>query len=411
MTGDYEDRETRVQRARERQDGQPVAAVARPISAYPAPLRYVMELIHRYVVMTPEQLLVTALWVLHTHCIDAADQSPYLAVTSPRPRCGKSRLMEILQLVVVKPWMAVMPTEAVLYRKVSKETPTLLLDEVDAIFSVRNGEKYEPLRAVVNVGNRQGATVPRCVGPAHEVKEFNVFCPKVLAGIGTLPSTVADRSIPIRLERKTREDDVRRFASREVKPKGKAVHTHVRKWARENVDDLKDARPVMPDELDDRAQEGGETLVAIADALGCGEEARQALVALYDGSRADDQQSVSERLLADIRTVFTHDGDPKTISNADLVGALCRMEEGEWNHWYGRAIEPRDISKLLRDYGVKSKPVHIAGTKGTERGYERDDFYDAWQRYLPPPEDEPADTPDDEPAPVDDDDDICLEDF
>src|SRR5438094_829259 len=88
-----------------------------------------------YVVFPYEAALVAAvLWVAHTHAVDAFDVTPYLAVTSPEKRSGKTRLLEVAELLVSRPWRVVRPTEAVLFRKIEKDCPTLLLDEVDAIF-------------------------------------------------------------------------------------------------------------------------------------------------------------------------------------------------------------------------------------------------------------------------------------
>src|SRR4051794_26175807 len=77
-----------------------------------------MTFIRTYVVMSPAQILVTALWVIHTHCFEHAEQTPYLSVTSPERRCGKSRLLEVLALLVHKPWNTIIPSEAVLYRRI-----------------------------------------------------------------------------------------------------------------------------------------------------------------------------------------------------------------------------------------------------------------------------------------------------
>src|SRR5262249_35146022 len=55
-----------------------------------------------------------------------------------------------------------------------------------------------------------GAVVSRVQGQTQRLVDFQVFCPKVLAGIGDLPSTVADRSIPIRLAWKKRREPTAR---------------------------------------------------------------------------------------------------------------------------------------------------------------------------------------------------------
>src|SRR5205823_998737 len=83
-----------------------------------------------------------------------------LAVTSPEKRSGKSRLFEVLEILVANPWKVITPTEAVIFRKIDKDRPTLLLDETDAIFGKRNGENYEGLRALLNAGNRRGRHGP-----------------------------------------------------------------------------------------------------------------------------------------------------------------------------------------------------------------------------------------------------------
>src|SRR5713101_2879419 len=126
------------------------------------PLDKLIALLRKYVVMTEPQYLVTALWIVHTHGVLCFDQTPYLTVTSPERQCGKSRLLELLELLVPRPWATIMPSEATLYRRIAKETPTLLLDEADAVFAPGNENRYEGLRAILNAGHRRGATVTRC---------------------------------------------------------------------------------------------------------------------------------------------------------------------------------------------------------------------------------------------------------
>jgi len=45
----------------------------------------------------------------------------------------------------------------------------------------------------------------------------NFYCPEALAGIGELPDTVADRSIPIRMRRPRPGESVKRFRMRDVR--------------------------------------------------------------------------------------------------------------------------------------------------------------------------------------------------
>jgi hypothetical protein len=170
----------------------------------PEILEGVRRLLCRYIVCSNEaQVTAVTLWVAHTWVIDAFDYTPYLQISSPVKRCGKSRVFDCLKLLCAKPWVVVSITEAVMFRKIEKDAPTLLLDEVDAIFTAKNGDDgKEALRALLNAGFERRATVARCVGPDHKLREFRVFCPKALAGIGKLPDTVADRCIPIIMARR-----------------------------------------------------------------------------------------------------------------------------------------------------------------------------------------------------------------
>jgi uncharacterized protein DUF3631 len=370
-----------------------VSASAASAIRAPSSRRLVPELVtfvRRYVVMPDEQLLVVALWIIHTHCVEAFEQTPYLSVTSPEKQCGKSRLLEVLELVVARPWMVALPSEAVVYRHVQEVTPTMLLDETDAIFNPRTADKYEGLRALLNSGHRRGAKVPRCIGTSTDIAEFSTFCAKVLAGIGMLPDTVADRSIPIRLERRTRDEEIDRFRRHEVKPTADVLRKQIVRWAAQNGATFADVHPAMPDELSDRMQESCESVVVIADALGCGDDARTALVTLFAAERLDDQETMRMRLLRDIRTVFGEQERAigkrcSAVRTETLVLRLSAMEEAPWGTYYGRGIEPRDIASLLRHFGIRSTTVRAAGAAGARpaKGYKRDHLQAAWDRYLP----------------------------
>ncbi|HEX9044437.1 MAG TPA: hypothetical protein VF802_05355 [Candidatus Limnocylindrales bacterium] len=119
--------------------------------------------VRRYVAFSlPEQATAIALWIAHTHVIDSSDTSPYLAITSAERQCGKTLLLDLLELLVARVWRAVLPSDAIVYRKIDRDRPTLLLDEADAIFGRAASDRYEGLRALLNAGNRRGTRVPRC---------------------------------------------------------------------------------------------------------------------------------------------------------------------------------------------------------------------------------------------------------
>ena len=340
----------------------------------------VARYIRRFVVITPTQADAIALWVAHTHVADAAETTPYLSVTSPTKRSGKSRLREALELVVHEPLSVSNISDAALFRAVSEKVPALLLDEADAIFKAR---EREDLRGMLNAGYRRGAVVYRMGGKQMtELQPFEVFCPKAFFGIGDfLPDTIVDRAIPVRLKPKTREETVERFRRREVEPDGFELRDRLADWLEPQIDHLFAARPHLPDELDDRAQDSWEPLLAIAELAGGDWPARalETALALSSPEAREDDESMAKRLLADIHSVFETTGAER-FKTADLIDELCKIEESPWGDWYGKTLSAQALSKLLRDWRIKTLPVWAEGK--TVRGYKAEQFADAFHRVL-----------------------------
>jgi len=340
--------------------------------------------IHRFVVLNDDQAIACALWVAHTHVLDASDQTPYLWVTAPEKRCGKTRLLEVLALLVARPWLTGRTSPAAMVRKIDQERPTLLLDESDAAFQ---GDKdyAELLRGLLNTGHKSNGKYSACVGQGANIsfRDFSTFSPKAIAGIGQLPDTVADRAIPIRLQRKAGSEKVERFRERKVRPQADPLSSRLQLWAGRSVALLSDAEPELPEQMSDRAQDGAEPLLAIADAAG-GEwpqRARQALVALFQGGTPDDD-SLGVRLLSDSRAIFDSLAVDR-VSSADLCNALKELDEGPWKDLYkGKGLSLRDLARRLNPFGVISGSIRLNDGR-TPKGYYRSSFETAWQRYCP----------------------------
>jgi hypothetical protein len=298
-----------------------------------------------------------------------------------------------LQLLCNKSFLVISPTEAVLFRKIEQDTPTLLVDEVDTIFK-QNGpdENKEGLRAILNAGFYRGATVPRCVGPQFDLKDFRVFCPKALAGINKcIPDTVADRSLTIVMARQM-PGQSERFRAREATPATKPIAEALQNWARIDTKiQLSNARPDISGELGDRAADICEPLLAIADMAGeeWPEAARASLVKLCTESESDDD-AIGVQLLRAIREIFTRQEDGR-IQTRDLLLQLIERDNGEpWGTWWSRDILKDDnirgpsgrMAKLLKPFGIKPEDIWIPGA-GAVKGYKLESFRDAFSRYIP----------------------------
>lgn len=267
--------------------------------------------------------MTTALWILHTHAFEASETTPYMSLSSAEKRSGKTRLLEVLELLVRSALPAANISTAAVFRVIEDRQPTLLLDEIDAIFTPKTDK--EELRGILNAGYRQGAVVYRMGGAKMTTLEpFSVFCPKVFAGIGELPDTIRDRSVGIRLERRTRDEQIERFRRRDVEEQAEPLRQSCESLASHHLATLTYARPVLPDELDDRAQDCWEPLLAIADLAG-GDwpvRARAAAIQLSTGQEREDE-SMGAKLLKDIHAVFSANGTQR-YRTADLIDELAK---------------------------------------------------------------------------------------
>lgn len=343
----------------------------------------VRDFVRRYVVVTDAQAIVLALWIAHTHAIDAAETTPYLTVTSAEKRSGKTRLLEVLELLVRAAVRASNLSDAVLFRILSVSTRTLLLDETDAVFAPKSNR--EELRGLLNAGYRRGSPAYRMVGEGAKMRAepFECFGPKVLAGIGELPDTIADRSFPIRLKRKAAQEDVERFRRREAAEAAESIRAALKAWGTEDADQLDAIRPHLPDELDDRGQDAAEPLLAIAEVAGgeWPEQARRALVALRSEQAGADDETIGVRLLVDVAAAFERT-EADRLSTERLLELLMEDDEAPWTEWHGRPLTARGLARLMRPFSIRSGTVRLADG-ATPKGYKRESFVDAWTRYLP----------------------------
>jgi hypothetical protein len=143
------------------------------------------------------------LWAAHTHLMDAWDSTPRIAFLSPEPGSGKSRALEVTELLVPNPVEAVNVTAAYLFRKVGETSPTILYDEIDTVFGPKAKENEE-IRGLLNAGHRRGAVAGRCVVRAKsvETEEIPAYCAVALAGLGGLPDTLLSRSVVVRMRKR-----------------------------------------------------------------------------------------------------------------------------------------------------------------------------------------------------------------
>jgi hypothetical protein len=330
------------------------------------------------------------LWVAHTHLMDAWESTPRIAFLSPEPGSGKTRALEVSELLVPLPVEAINVTPAYLFRKVGDEKgrPTVLYDEIDTVFGPRAKENEE-IRGLLNAGHRRGAVAGRCVvkGKTVETEEIPAYCAVALAGLGWLPETILSRAIVARMRRRAPGEHIEPYRRRVHAPEGHPIRDRLATWARTMEASLSNAWPVMPEGIVDRDSDVWEPLLAVADAAG-GDwptRARCSAVALVAASR-ESVPSLGVRLLSDLRTVF---GEKSAMATDNILAALNALEEAPWGEILkGKPLNALALAQRLRQYGVSSKNVREG--ERVVKGYTADDLADAWSRYLPPSSDRAA---------------------
>lgn len=321
------------------------------------------------------------LWIAFCYSIPQFDYAPRLCFWSPEKRCGKSLALEVVSHLLPNPLMTSSISSASLFRILDRDnSKVILIDESDTVFG-RNGdkEKAEALRQLLNASFKRGQSVIRCEPPKYEPREFKIFAPIALAGIGTsaIPETVADRALMIEMRRMLPNEQILEFESDEVEKYFFPVKEKLQNFATENESKYRELRPELPREsLNPRARDLWKPLYKVAECAG--EEwikkALLASVALSSGESDPEEASLSLRLLSDTREVFLEE----QLATRDLIDRLRSLEESPWA--YLERFNPSVLAHLLKNYGIKPKPF----SGGKVRGYYRKSFEDSWSRYLDP---------------------------
>jgi hypothetical protein len=342
-------------------------------------LEEVSRLIERFVILPLSAPGTVALWIAHTYVFQAFDATPRLCIRSPVKRCGKTTLMRVLARLVWRPQFSSGISSAALFRTVEKYQPTLLIDEMDA------AKDNEELRGVLNSGHTRGGAIVRCVGDNYEPQKFSTWCPTALAYIKQLWSTVEDRAIRIPMRRQMNTERRERLRTKDLEPSAAFLRRKMARWAEDHFEVLAEAHPVIPGELDDRAADNWEPLLAIADAMGGPWPGRARTAAVCLSNDRDEMEEDYGLLLLDDLFDLVETGALQMdagLSAEDTCSQLYLMSDRPWSRW-GRLPEglmPVHLAKILRPFGLKS--VQRRHGVSVVRRYELEPLRDAFRRYL-----------------------------
>lgn len=342
-----------------------------------------VAIIRRHIVLSDAQANAAALWIAMTWFISTILVAPLALINAPEKSCGKTQLLDMIGRLSANYLFAANITAAVLFRLIERCNPTICIDEVDTFIS-----QNDTLKGIINAGHtRTSAFVWRIVGENHEPKSFSVWAAKALAGIRLekhLPDSTMSRGIVFNLRRKMAHETIERLRHADNEA-FELLASKLARFALDYAEQVRRARPPIPEQLSDRAQDNWEPLLAIAQCAGPEwlQRATDAAIELSDVS--DTSVNTGNELLADIQHVFKKKNAAK-ISTADLIEALCADEEAAWATYNrGKPLTPRQLARQLAAYGISSKTVRL-GAKDTPKGYDKAQFADAFARYLAAPE-------------------------
>lgn len=358
------------------------------VEAWPQPveaaalLRELAATIRRHVILPPAAADCCALWIAHTWVHERFQHSPRLSITSPAKRCGKSTLLDVLRATCHRPMKADNISASGVFRTVEALRPlTLLIDEADAFM----GENEE-LRGVLNSGFERSGEVIRVVEVQgeHQPIRFATYAPVALAGIGALPGTLEDRAVPVVLQRKGAAETVVKLRAPGARAALHDLQRQLARWSADRRGRLS-TDPAVPEAMGDREGDISVPLLAIADDAGGAwpERARVALLTVFGRRTASEgNMEAGALLLSDLRTLF-FELSAERLASAQIVERFGQMEERPWPEWrHGKPMSAPQLARALAPFSIRPGPFRLPGGEFA-RGYQRDDFTEAWARYLP----------------------------
>jgi Protein of unknown function (DUF3631) len=339
-------------------------------------LNQISQMLSRHMVLPIGAADAIALWTAHTHCFQAFNHTPRLHITSPERQCGKTTLLRILGCLVPKPLRVKNVSHKAIFQVVEQHSPVILIDKAES-FIFDNDELCDILVA----GHERDDCAIRYLGDEKELRTFAVFSPAVISGIGAIPGSLQDQSIPIRLFRAKPGELCQQFDSRKTLQE-ENLRRKLARFAADHFQQIKDSIPTMPPSAYNRLADNWRPLFAIAEIASSDwpDRVRAAYVALVD-QRDQDPQDIGVMLLADIRQIFTELHGIDRILSSGLVQALNAMTDRPWSQVHkGRPASQIWLARKLGAFDIYPGTIRVE--EKNAKGYYLTAFCDAFERYV-----------------------------
>jgi len=349
--------------------------------------RRICERLAYYLDFPPESaagaLATLTLWAMLTYCYPAWSTVPYLSIGGALGS-GKTTVFRLLARLVFRAIESSNMTAACLFRTLHECGGVLLLDEAERL---RDGSpEAGELRSILLSGYKRGSPAMRLekVGDGFRRAEFDVYGPKALASIASLPEALSSRCIQLTMLRARPDSSKPRRRIDADAATWQALRDDLHAIALQNGATwlaLASCADVVPSTLAGRDFELWQPLLALArwlDDAGAGglcSLVRDFAIEAAESARDDATPAADEtllRLLAESVVAGTH----FTLTAGALAKRAREVDETTFKTWSAKGV-----SNTLKRYGCvthKSRGVkaygrvELARLRRIERAYGLD---------------------------------------
>jgi hypothetical protein len=338
-------------------------------------------------VLAAAALVVSTLIALCSHVCEQFAKLPQFGIVAPTPGFGKSTLLKVLQRLVSRPWATKHATAPAIYRHLRRQPrSTLLLDALENQNLMADSVICTILDACHEGGNK--ALVEDKESITIEIHVLVIWA--IRGAIRDVPSNILSRGVQIEMQqgmpriREIRRNDPEFYGDLDI------AREEIQKWAATCTLNF---NPDIPVELsgDSRLKDVCLPLLSVADSLGHGAEAREALIEL---SAARPPQDDGEQASKDAKLVFEALGVDR-ITKKDLAQGIVQRGDPMWGYYRGldgrqtpHELRPTEMANLFGRFHIYSKTVWPKGPRkpgSSAAGYYRTQFEKVWAKHCTDP--------------------------
>jgi hypothetical protein len=362
------------------------------------------ELVHRRIVdylqqhiyfQNKEHFDMLAVWVMGTYLYRAFRYYPYMHFNSEKGS-GKTLLMELLAPIAFNGVLMAQPPASTVLKLIEQDAATLFMDEVEGLEAGKSGGGQ--LKSILKTGfSRSGVYYNGDIA-------FRTYSPKCFAGINLLDDVLADRTIVVRLLRKTGYDELKQYRETPLARKGQAAlrdelyHFGLRYGPAiaEDYDSETTLYESLP-HLTNRAYDIWVPLFKIVNSFGNGEYKTRVFDSLDHLSQADAQRRAvrdSEENetgnaleMIEVAMKYVQPEDTKdgiAYYDPDRFHGVLRREG-----LIKKSVERKALSRFLKKVlDISCKPKHIGLDSKRMYAIDINAMADMKRRYTPAPTDQ-----------------------